>query len=200
MGLGQNKEAQMAGLPQLYTYKAGGIEPVVLPGEIVGLYVNKQWRFAEVLYREPIPRSNPLVVDFGALAAGASSAMTQLTLLEMPDSEFGQFRMEAVDDIEMTLWQGRSDGRLRTKNRMAAVSRFTRLHENEQTTEFFVFEDSHAFGQALNPTGYANTISRVSFWGYRYVINKLTQYSYQAPNIKDNVPAQWTRVVCGAHL
>jgi len=186
----------MAGLPQLYIYKAGPVEPVVLPGETVGLYVNKQWQFAQVEYIEPIPRSDPHVVDFGALAAAATSALTQLTLIEMASNEFGQWRMEALDDIEMTLWQGRSDGRLRSKNRMATVSRFTSLRDEDNSVEFFVFEDQHAWGQALNPTGYALTQGRVAFWGYRYVTTSMSQFSY--PNKLPTGP--WTRIPCGAHL
>lgn len=185
----------MAGLPQLYPYKAGPIEMVVLAGETVGLYVNNQLHFARVDYVEPIPRSNPLVLDFGALGAGASTAKTQLALIEMPTNEFGQFRMAAIDDIEVSLWQGQSDGRLRTKSRMAAISRFTALHGEEQTTEFYVFENQWAYGVALNPTGYALVQSRLAFWGYRYVTTKLEQYS------SDNVPpTPWTRIPCGAHL
>ena len=187
----------MPALPQLYPYKSGLIEPVVMPGEIAGLYVNKTYYFYKILYIEGIPRSDPLVVDIGALAAGATSAMTQLTLLEMPDKEFGQFRMFVLDDIAANLWQGRSDGRARLSNRVGRVTRFTDMRDPDgHTTEFYVHEDDYAFVQVLNPTGYALTQTRVGFFGFRYVLELDERYDYK----KGTVPEQWSRIPCSAHL
>jgi hypothetical protein len=189
----------MPGLPQLYPYKAGPIEPIVLPGEIVGIWVNKQFSFYSVDYVEGVPRSDPIEHDFGAIAAGGTTAVTQLLLLEMPDNEFGQFRAAVLDDISMILYQGRADQRHKLRNRVATYTKFTDLFDPDgHEGEFYVFNDNNAFGQATNPTDYAVVTARVAFWGYRYVLTELPQYSWTAK--PQTLPPIWTRVPATAHL
>jgi hypothetical protein len=190
----------MPALPQLYPYKAGAIEPIVLPGEIVGIWVNKQYSFFSVDYIEGIPRSDPLEFDFGAIAAGATSAVTQLALLEMPDAEFGQYRAAVIDDISVILYQGRADQRHKVRNRVATYTKFTDLFDPDgHGGEFYVFNDNNAFGQATNQTDYAVVTARIAFWGYRYVVTDLSsQYSWTAK--PQRLPATWTRVPATAHL
>lgn len=187
----------MPALPQLYPYKAGPIEMVVMPGEIVGVWVNKVYNFFRVEFIEGYPRSEPLEIDFGALAAGGVSAVTQLALLEMPDTEFGQFRAEVLDDLSVILFQGRADQRHKLFTRVATYTRFNAIkdpcgHEGE----FYVHEDNFAFMQAQNQTDYALTQSRVAFWGFRYVLDPLTEYSWKDKRL----PTAWTRVPATAHL
>jgi hypothetical protein len=189
----------MPALPQLYPYKSGAIEPIVLPGEIVGIWVNKQFSFYEVDYIEGTPRSDPLEFDFGALAAGATTAVTQLLLLEMPDNEFGQFRAAVLEDISVILYQGRADQRHKVRNRVATYTRYTDLFDLDgHTGEFYVFNDNNAFGQATNQTDYAILQARIAFWGFRYVCTELPQYSWTSSPKK--LPATWTRVPATAHL
>lgn len=187
----------MPALPQLYPYKAGAIEPIVLPGETVGVWVNKQYTFYKVAYIEGITRSDPVEMDFGVLAAGATTAITVLVLLEMPASEFGQFRACVIDDISAILYQGRADQRHKLNRRVATYTRFTALFEPDgHTGEFYVHEDDWAFMQLSNFTDYALTQTRVQFWGYRYVLDLLDRYNWQ----KQILPPEWTRVPATAHL
>lgn len=189
----------MPALPQLYPYKAGPIEFIVMPGELVGIWVNKVYRFFKVLYIEGTPRSDPLEIDFGGLAAGVASGVTQLTFLEMPDGEFGQFRAEVLDDISALLYQGRADQRHKLENRVATYTRFTALHDPDgHEGEFYVHEDNYAFMDVTNQTGYALAQSRVAFWGFRYVLEELTDYSWTAK--PQRLPEMWTRVPATAHL
>jgi len=186
----------MPALPQLYPYKAGAIEPVVLPGETVGVWVNKWFTFYEVVYIEGVPRSDPLEFDFGAIAAGGVTAVTPLLLTEMPDNEFAQLRAAVIDDFTVILYQGRADQRHKLRNRVATYTPFTALFDPDgHTGEFYVFEEQHAFGQATNQTAYAMTTARMVFWGFRYVLEQLKQYTW--PN---KVPATWTRIPATAHL
>lgn len=188
----------------LYPYKSGPIEPVVVPGEVVGIWINKQYSFFTVSYIEGIMRSNPIVFDFGALAAGATTAVVQITPLDMPgnskgastDSEFAQWRAAVVDDIEMILYQGRADQRHKTDIRVAVYNLFSRLNNPDANDgEFFVYgNDNHAFGQVTNQTDYAITIARVAFWGYRYVLESMPQYNDK------HRPEIWTRIPATAHL
>jgi len=181
----------------LYPFRAGPIEPVVLPDQTVGVWVNKVYKFYKILYIEGIPRSDPMVLDLGALATTITTAITQLALLEMPDKELGQFRCFVLDDICASLWQGRADGRYKLANRNARVTRWTGLMDPDgHTTEFYVHEDDFAFVQVLNPTGYNLTQTRVGFFGFRYVLEELTQYSWKG----NKLPAAWTRIPATAHL
>lgn len=192
----------MPALPQLYPYKAGAIEPIVLPGETVGIWVNKQFSFYEVDYIEGILRSDPMEYDFGAIAAGATTAVGQFLvagqdILAMPDNEFGQYRAAVIDDISVILYQGRADQRHKTRNRVATYTKFTDLFDPDgHTGEFYVFEQNWAFGQATNQTDYAVVTARIAFWGFRYVVTPLTQYDW----IKKTLPPTWTRVPATAHL
>ena len=187
----------MPALPQLYPYKSGTIEPVVMPGETVGIWVNKVYYFAKVDYIDGIPRSDPLTIDLGAIAAAGNSAVTQLLLLEMPDFEFGQFRAEVLDDFTGLLYQGRADQRHKTNQRVATYTRQSALAEPDgHTGEFFVHEDDWAYMQAFNQTGYNLTQSRVAFWGFRYVLSPLKEFDWS----KGALPQSWTRIPATAHL
>lgn len=189
----------MPALPQIYPYKAGLVDPIVMPGETVGVWVNKVFEFYKVMYIEGLNRSDPITIDLGAIAAGAASAITQLLILEMPTLEFGQFRMEVLDDVAVVLYQGRADQRHKLMNTVANVSRFTHLHDPcAHQTEFYVHENNWAFIQATNQTLYALTQARVAFWGFRYVLEDFRAgvYSWK----EQRLPEMWTRVPATAHL
>jgi len=181
----------------LYPFRAGLIEPIVLPDQIVGVWVNKVYKFYKVVYIEGTPHSDPLEMDFGALAAAISTAVTQLALLQMPSKEFGQFRGFVIDDVAANLWQGRADGRYKLGNRIARLTRWTDLRDPcGHTTEFYVHEDDFAFMQVLNPTDYALTQTRVAFYGFRYVLEDTPEYDWKTKKL----PPAWTRVPATAHL
>jgi len=184
-------------MKDLHPFKSGPVEPVVLPDEIVGLWVNKVYYFFKVVYIEDIPRSRAIEQNLGALAAGVSSAKTQITLLDLPDKEFGQFRGFVIDDIEVAVFLGQADQRYKLKNVNAWLDRFTDLRDPcGHTTEFFVYQDQSAYLIGTNPTGYANTQSRCGFYGFRYVLEDLPEFDWK----KQKLPAAWTRVPCSAHL
>ena len=187
----------MPALPQLYPYKVGPIEPICMPGENVGIWVNKVYEFYRVLFIEGLMRSNPITIDLGALAAGAATAVIELLLLEMPRQEFAQFRCEVLDDVEVILYQGRADQRHKLFSRVATYSRFLRqLDPDGHTGEFYGFEDNNAFMQATNNTDYALTQARVTFWGFRYVVEPLPGLNWKT----GKMPDVWTRVPGTAHL
>jgi hypothetical protein len=188
----------MPALPQIYPYKAGAIEPIVMPGETVGIWLSKTFDFFKVDYIDGIMRSDPLMFDFGAIAAGANTAgPIQLLLLEMPNNEFGQFRAEVLDDFTAVLYQGRSDQRHKTNQRVATYSRPGAMWEPDgHSGEFYVEANNWAYMQAFNQTGYALAQTRIAFWGFRYVLTPLTEYNW----VKGQVPASWTRVPASAHL
>lgn len=184
-------------LPQLYTYKGGPIEEIVMPGETVGIWVNKVYEFYKVVFIETIPRSDPVAINLGALAAGGGSAVTQVTLLQMPDLEFAQFRLEVLDDVEVIVSQGRADQRHKLQQRVATLGRFSPLFDPcGHLSECYEFEDNYIFLQGTNRTAYALAQTRVVAWGFRYVTDPLTEYSWRMGKLPD----VWTRVPATAHL
>jgi len=188
----------MPQLAQLHTYKAGPIEQIVMPGETVGLWVNKVYEFYKVQFVEGIMRSDPVALNLGAPAAlGGVSAITQLTILQMPDLEFAQLRAEVLDDVSVLLYQGRADQRHKLQNVVATFSRMNREFDPcAHLTEFYEFEDNFAFVQAINNTAYVPAAARIVFWGYRFVLEALPEYSWR----HGKLPDAWTRVPCTAHL
>lgn len=190
----------------LYPFKAGPIETIVLPDEIVGLWVNKIYYFFKVVYIEPVPRSDPIQQNFGILAAAAPSAKTRVTLLDMPDVEFGQFRGFVIDDVAVDLFLAQADQRYKLKNANARLDRFTDLRDPcGHTTEFYVYQDQSAYMIATNRTGYANTQSRAAFYGFRYVLEAAIDargnaYKWSPGKPEHREPPAWTRVPCSAHL
>lgn len=192
----------MAQAPALMPYKAGAIEPVALPGEVIGVWVSKIYHFYNIVYIEPLPAADSLVLDLGALAAGVWSGVTQLTLLEMPNKELGQFRAYVLDDFHSYLWQARSDGRYRTKNAQSNVSLYTQLNDPcGHTTEFFVHENNFAYVNGQNVTAYALTQARVGFFGLRYVLEDAVDAIGKSYDwAKKYLPPVWTRVPATAHL
>lgn len=186
----------MPALPQLYVNRPGAIAPIVLPGEVIGIWSGTTYNFYRVDYYDGVLGSNAITHDFGALVAQASTAITQLTLLEMPDHELGQFRAHAIDDIAAVLYQGRPSQMHALKNRTAEYTRFTAQQDPcGHLGEFFVHEHEYAFMMASNWTDYDITISRVMFWGFRFGLTSMPDYSWPT-----KVPAQWTRVPARAHV
>jgi hypothetical protein len=193
-------------LTDLYPFKSGEIEKIVFPDQMVGIWVNKIYKFYNVAYIEPLPQSDPLEFDLGALAAGANTGITQLQLLEMPDLEFGQFRAFVWDDICAELWQSRSDHRYKLNNRNARITRNShRVDPTDHLTEFYVHEDDFAFVQVVNPTDYDLAQARICFYGFRYVLEKGKDsggrdYTWNPGKPDHYVPPTWTRVPATAHL
>lgn len=178
-------------MTELYPYKAGPIEPVCRMGDNVGIFQDK-WIFAKVIYITPLSLSDPIMRDFGALAAGATSGNIQLTELDMHDLNFGQYRFQVADDITAELRQGAAAARFSNKNRIARVTAFTKLNDPCcHQTEFFVYENSSAYMQVTNETDYPLTQARVAFFGFKYICE-----AYIGPT----PPAQYTRVPAAAFI
>jgi len=181
----------------IHTYRGGPIEQIVMPGETVGIWINKVYQFYKIAFIEPLMRSDPITMDIGALAALGQSAITQVGLLQMPHEEFAQVRMEVLDDVSIIVYQGRADQRHKLQNVVSTLTRFSPLFDPDgHQSECYEFEDNFLFLQATNQTAYALTQARVVFWGYRYVCEPLTQYNWA----KQMLPEVWTRVPATAHL
>lgn len=148
-------------------------EPVAYPGENILLLPTKEAYRVEFVEQIPI-----IEKDFGALDAGAETASTKVTELELDNLQLGQYRMYIVDNIAITEFrQPFGAGRFLVKNVVPQIDStfqsidFTKL---SQFTEFYVFEDDVPYVKVKNlDTANAITNSRIKFFGWKYYLTKL---------------------------
>ncbi len=158
-------------------YKPGFVEPVVQVGQNILVLDRQAYRLYTVAFIEPIPRSWPMVQNFGALAAGAQTApISTQNILDMQFGELAQYRLRVLDDVAVTVRLPQAVTRFGTKNVNAEVGAFNAIYGDVQgsgdsDTELYVFEDQRPILVVRNPTGYALAQSRVAFWGIRYVLS-----------------------------
>lgn len=169
-------------MPYPRPFRAGPIQPVVEVGQQLLLADRQAYNLYKVAFIEPLAFSNPLVVNGNALvnpaapatpiAAGVTTAVvsTQAVL----DNQYGQvgiFRAKVLDDVVATIFEPQAEARYTIKNINAVVSAFNNLEDPDANlTEFAIFEDRRIFLSFRNPTGYALNMSRVAFWGFKYVL------------------------------
>jgi hypothetical protein len=164
-------------MSELYSARPGPITPIAGIGQNILVYKQKKYFLYNVVYREGLPYSAPLMMNFGAIAAGATLAGQSLqNILEMPDNQIGQFRMQVLDDVQVTLWEPRSNGRFQLKNNIAQVSAYTALQDScGHTTEFFVHEATWPFVDITNPRVAATVTARIAFYGFKYVVEQISE-------------------------
>jgi len=162
--------------------RPGPITPVASIGEHVLIRRLRGYHLYRILYREGLPLSNTLTVNFGAIAAGATLASQSLQVpLELNDLQLGQFRMRVLEDIRLTIWQPRSVGRFQVKNVISNVTPFTEINDPcGHVTEIFVYEDEWPFVDVNNPTGYNLALARAQFYGFRYGLDKIGEYTEES--------------------
>ena len=161
---------------ELYAAKPGPISPIAHIGQNILIYRLKHYELMRVLYREGIPASAPMMRDFGTIAPGITLAgQSMQAQLEMPEGQLGQFRIQCLDDIQVTIWQPRSVGLHQVKNTIAQVTAFTSIYDQDaHTTEFNVFEDTWPYFDITNPRRVATGLtSRVVMWGFKYALERI---------------------------
>jgi hypothetical protein len=179
-------------MSETYYGRPGPISPVAHVGERVVVYRTDNYYLYQVLYREGLPASAPLIRDLGAVAGGATVTGVSLQAqIEMDSNELAQLRLFVLDDIEINLWQPRANGRFKVKNALARLGLMSKIIDpDDHLSEFFVFEDEWAFADLVNPTGYARTVSRIGVYGFRYGLEGLGTFD----TIKD-VPPPFSVVI-----
>lgn len=183
-----------------YYAKPGPITPVVLPGQKIAIWAGANWRAFKCDYLEPLPRSNQLIFDMGAVAAGGASALVALTNLELQTDppEMAQLRFYPLDDITVDLRRGQSDQRFKTFRMVAQADVFTQqIDPCLHTTEIVVLKEDEPTIRAANRTGYALAQSRVAFFGFRFILKSLGVEMPRVEDIELAVGAPVTFVAAG---
>ena len=153
-------------------FKPGPIEPVVRVGENVLTVDREQYSLYKVAYIEPLPASGPLVVNGGAVGAAAVLAIInpQLTL-DMNYGQVAQLRCKVLDDISVTIYQPGGVARHGLNTPVATVNAFTALYfPDDEPSEVFIFENQRIFLQIANVRTVALVMSRMLFYGIKYVL------------------------------
>ena len=166
-------------------YDSGPISPIVKIYENLGILTEGAYRYFNVYYIEPLPRSRPLMVDMVALNNVANiGAYTQLNaqliLAIQPGGsdkmkEFLHLRWEPIDDVEGFLFELSNQGRFSARGVQASVTRFSRDQDPwlAATTFFVIGVNKDAQIAAFNPNAVALPRARFVFWGDRYLLTPL---------------------------
>jgi hypothetical protein len=176
---------------RLYASKAGDIDPVALVNETVAIWLKARWHMYRVTYIEPMPKSANLIFDQGALAALAQTGDVRLNNLDQQSTPSGmiQLRFYPLDDIRVEFKIGRSESRFAAANVLAQADRFTIINDPcLHTTEVFILEDNSAYVNCTNPTAYATAMSRVQFFGFRYMMKDYDKDFATPEEVKQNYP------------
>ena len=162
-------------------YDNGPISPVCKIMENLAVKTAGSYRFYQVQFIEPLPRSSPLVADMvqivqGAAAIGVAAngtlAQNLVQFLRINDGELLHLRFEPIDDVEILLWETASIGRFATNYMRARVSRFTAGRDPwlASTTTFVCNQDNDINIQVQNPNPVLMPQARIAFWGFRYFL------------------------------
>ncbi len=164
----------MATITVARPYDPGMIQPIVLTGENVGVFMQQDWAFFRIKHVEGIPPSRQTTQDLGAVTSGSSSAVTQLTNFRAQAGNLLHLRFLPLDDIEFDFFSGQSTGGRHTLfSTKARVSPATGNLDRywSTTTLFTITNERSIYAQAVNTTGYNMAQARIKAFGYRYVLD-----------------------------
>lgn len=158
----------------LHVFKAqvGMFEPTQLQDQFVRIRYLADVFYRKVVFLESYPPFTG--VNAGALAANATSAVTNITNIDMPDDEFGLFRWFPIDPISVRFHLPRGIDKFALKNITVPVDQKTlQWDPNLVSTEFATWEDNRPAVTVTNLTARAINNSRIVFVGYRFVTQEV---------------------------
>ena len=154
---------------------------IVSEKQNIAVWSQGRWMYYNVDYIEPLPASGQTIVDFlalsggSSLAAGAQIALQDVTTFQVDEHQLLQLRFQPIDDIELTLWETRSQGKFATRGVHCRVSLMTRgLDPHFASSEFNVLgRDRDPFISVDNVSAYALEQARALFYGRKYILQPL---------------------------
>lgn len=152
--------------------KPGPIEPVADVGENILLVGRGAYYLYKIAYVEPLSLSFPLVVNVGAIAAGAvvNNFNTQ-NVLDMQDGGLAQLRAFVLDDIHVQVAQPQAVVRGANRNVTARWTAFNKLYDEcDHLSEHFIASIDRPFLTVTNPTGANLAQARIAFYGFKYIL------------------------------
>ncbi len=166
----------MADISVVEPYAPGLLAPAVRAGQNLGILTQGAYRFFRVLFVEGVPASPETTQNLGSIAANTTGSSTEITVVDAQEGNLIQTRMEVLDDFEAQVSQVLASGRFTTFTQHVRVTPFLRgVDPHLSTTTMFVLGNTRSiFVTPTNPTDYAIGQSRLRFWGWRFVLDRLT--------------------------
>lgn len=163
--------------PMARPYKATRwMEPIANDTDYVKVRTYKSVYYRQVLYHEIIPPFQ--AIDLGAIAAGAQSPKTNVTMLDLFMSEFGQWRWFPLDNMQVRLYLPSGVSKWALKNMNAGLDKsIVNRDPTLISTEFNSWQDERPAIEGLNFSGYALTAARIIVMGYRFVTGPIAEPS-----------------------
>lgn len=167
---------------------SGPIQLIAKPGWYVGLFMSGQWKYMQVQGYETVPESRNVSRNFGNIVAGGQSALTLVTELQVPSSEFIQMRVKPIDDVEAEIYVPSAIRKWSLDQVAGRVDWWTQISDPYYaSTEFYVMgSDRDANMVVYNRTDYALNPTRFHFWGFRYLVDVI--------NVKDTTPDEREKI------
>jgi hypothetical protein len=162
-------------------YKAAlAMEPIARKGYYVHIYAYKRDFFRKVTDYEAIPPfqcidlCNPIGAGAAALAAQTQGAKFNVTLLDMKDEEFGQFRWFPLDPAQIRLYLPAGVAKWQLKNVSVGITPDI-VHRDPTllSTEINVWEDERPAMEAMNYSDYPLNAVRIIASGYRFRVEEV---------------------------
>jgi len=173
--------------------RPGPITPIAGVLENALVQRDNLWFLYRVTGVEAIQPASGMIVDFGTIAAQATTSDQSLqTPLELGTNELGQFRIRVLDDIRLSVFQPRQAGKFTIKRVQTQVGLLTRLNDPcGHLTEFYSYKDEYPFVDINNPGDAQLVITRALFYGFRYKVELLNTFA-----LKDlaSIPGPFTAV------
>ena len=143
--------------------------------ENLAVWSQGRWQYFNVAGVESIPAGSVNIVNAGSVAANTTDTLEELTTFDVNDGELLQLRFSPMQDVEVQLWEARSQPRFNTRTIQARVSLMTKAHDPwMESSEFNVLgRDRNAFIAVINNGDYAYAAGRVYFWGHKYKLTPL---------------------------
>lgn len=158
-------------------YFPGPITPVVNIGQNLGVYIQGAYNFFRVLFVEGLPPGRQTIQDFGAVNAATTGTTAEVTVINAQEGSLVHVRAAPLDDFEAQFSQQRATGRFATESQQIRVrAGIYHLDPYGATTTLFVLGNSRqVYCTPTNNTAYNLAQTRCQFWGFRYVLDRLTK-------------------------
>ena len=146
--------------------------PALQEQDVAVVFTGQNYQAVQITYVEPLPLSTPLKQDIGAVAAASTLAAVEITGVALQDNTLLQMRFKPLDDVELVLYEPRSQARFTTERAtVARVGLATGCHDPEYKSSTFWIQskDKSPFIEARNLGPRALVECMVVLWGWRYI-------------------------------
>jgi hypothetical protein len=153
-------------------YDPGPISPIGKPHNNIAFWTQQAWKVGRLIHIETIPASPQSTQDLGAINNNASSAQTELTVINAPTSHLFHLRCCVLDPFQALFMLPKATHRHNLDSITARVTAAVGLHDpNYASTTMFIWGNKNeAWVTGYNESGYNLSQARLRFWGFRYEI------------------------------